>query len=70
MTNTPNTEEPKKMKPTAILRAFFNTPGDPEGYEKKGAADFLAEIKQLSPEDKAELVDLAAKEMGVEITLT
>lgn len=55
------------MKPTQVLRKYFNTAGDPTGYEHKPAGEFLKELRELSPEDKAELVELAAADMGVEV---
>lgn len=55
------------MKAANILSKYFNTQDDPVGYQKVPLGDFAKEIKALSPEDKQELVTLAAAEMGVEI---
>lgn len=52
----------KVMKPLAILNAFFN-----QGEGKVKTADFAAECRALSPEDKKEMAELAAIEMGVEV---
>jgi hypothetical protein len=47
--------------PMAIMKEFF-------GYKQgQSMQDFVKEIKELSPEEKRELVELAAKELGVEI---
>lgn len=47
------------MKPLAILKTYF-------GYrEGQSIQDFAAEIKELSPEEKQELAELAAKELNV-----
>ena len=56
------------MKAGAIIAKYFNTAGDPEGYERKSPGEFVAELKALSPEEKKELARLAAAEMGVEVT--
>ena len=53
----------EKMGPMKILVKFF-------GYKVgEGLKEFNAELKQLSDKEKAELVDLAAKELGVEIEI-
>lgn len=55
-----------KLKPATILTRYFN-----DGKEtKKSAVDFREEVKKLGPDEKAELVDLAAQELGVEVTLS
>lgn len=44
-----------------ILKEFF-------GYQPgRGLKDFAEEVKALTPEDKTELVKLAAVELGVEV---
>ena len=51
----------KPMSSIMILKQYFGfQPG-------KGLKDFAAEVKALTPEDKQELADLAAKELGVSI---
>lgn len=55
------------MKASVILNRYFNTEGDPEGYKKRSAGQFAAEMKVLTKEEKAELAALAAVEMGVEV---
>lgn len=55
------------MKAANILSKYFNTDNDPVGYRKVPLGDFAKEIKALGPEDKQELVTLAAVEMGVEV---
>ena len=55
------------MKAANILSKYFNSPNDPPGYNKIPLGDFAKELKELSPEDKQELVTLAAEDMGVEI---
>lgn len=50
-----------EKSPMMILKDFF-------GYKPgQSLQEFAAEIKELSAEEKATLVSLAAKEMGVEI---
>jgi exonuclease VII large subunit len=56
------------MKAGVILSKFFNTAGSPVGYEKRPIGDFAAEVRALTPDEKIELVTLAAKEMDVEVT--
>lgn len=46
------------VNPTVAIRRYF-FPSDAK------AADVLAEIKKLTPEDKAELAAGAAKELGL-----
>jgi len=48
------------MKPTTILAKYFRKDG-------QTLASFAAEIKELTADDKDELVTLAAVELGVEI---
>jgi hypothetical protein len=51
----------KKMKPVQVLREFFGLkPG-------QTTAEFLAELKALSSDERRSLANDAAKEMGVEI---
>jgi hypothetical protein len=50
-----------KKTPIVILFTFF---GCKPGQDKQ---KFTAEIKALSPAEKKELVELAAKELGVEV---
>lgn len=48
------------MKTVALLKKFFGLlPG-------QNNMDFLKEVKALSPEERKELADAAAKELGVE----
>ena len=56
------------MKAANILSKYFNTQDDPPGYQKIPLGDFAKELKALSPEDKKELVTLAAEDLGVEVT--
>lgn len=48
-------------KPLSILSSYFNS--DPA--TKKPLTEFAREIKTLSPEEKLELAELAAVDMGV-----
>lgn len=48
----------------AVLKTYFNS--DPD--TKKPLKEFSAELKELDPKDKAELAQLAAQELGVEVT--
>ncbi len=49
------------MTTIAVLRKFF-------GYrEGQGLKEFGAELKQLSTEEKQELAELAAVELGVKL---
>ena len=51
----------KKMKPIQVLREFFGLlPG-------QTTAQFLAEVKALSTDERRELANAAAVQMGVEI---
>ena len=51
----------RKMSSIMVLKEYF-------GYQPgKGLKEFAAEVKALTPEDKAELVALAAAELGVEL---
>ncbi len=49
------------MTPIQILRQFFGLKAG------QTTGEFFAEVKQLSPEERNELVALAAKELGVEV---
>lgn len=51
MTNKPTPSD------ASVLKEYFGL------KEGQGLADFVAEIKKLTPEDKAELVELAKKEL-------
>lgn len=54
-------EKYKKMSSIMVLKEYF-------GYRPgMGLKDFAAEVKALTPEDKAELVTLAAAELSVEV---
>ena len=50
------------MSPIIVLKTYF---GIKEGQT---LTDFMAEVKKLTPEQKDELVALAAKELGVTVT--
>jgi len=51
----------EQMTPIVVLRHFF-------GYKPgQGLAEFSAEVKQLSEEEKMYLAKLAAEELGVEL---
>ncbi|KKS01117.1 MAG: hypothetical protein UU54_C0011G0001 [Candidatus Yanofskybacteria bacterium GW2011_GWA2_41_22] len=57
MENT--TMGPAGLGPAAILKKFFGLlPGET-------LFEFSAELKELSPKEKRELAELAAKELGV-----
>lgn len=56
------------MKAGPILSKYFNTADDPVGYEKRPIGEFSAELKALTPDEKKELAQLAAEDMGVELT--
>lgn len=49
------------MKPIAILKKFFGL------KDGQTIADFLHEVKELSGDERNELVDLAAIELGVQV---
>jgi hypothetical protein len=50
-----------EMAPVVIMKKFFGTkPG-------QTLQEFNEELKQLSPEERDELVKLAAAELGVEV---
>ncbi len=55
----------KVLSPISILNDYFNK--DASGSRPLKLQDFKAEVDQLSPEDKAELVALAAEDMGVTV---
>lgn len=55
----------EKMGPMKILVKFFGYK-DYKG-EAAGLKAFNIELKELSDEEKRELVELAAKELGVEV---
>lgn len=48
------------MKPAIILNKTLRLEGE-------SLVDFAKEIRNLTPEDKAELVELGAKLLGVEV---
>jgi hypothetical protein len=52
---------PKALSAVVVLRNFFGMKAD------QTTAGFLAELKALSPAERQELAELAAKEMGVEL---
>lgn len=62
--NKEKTNMPTEMTRAQILMSFF---GKSEGQDLKG---FNEEIKALSPDEKQEIVELAAKEMGVTIKVS
>lgn len=43
------------MKAGPILSKYFNTAGDPQGYEKRPIGEFSKELKALDPDEKQEL---------------
>jgi hypothetical protein len=48
---------------TIVLKKFF-------GFKQgQSLQDFSAELKELSPEDKKELSEAAAKQLGVELKI-
>ena len=53
------------MKINAALNRYFNTAGDPPGYEKRPSGQFVKELKDLSTAEKTELATLACEDMGV-----
>jgi hypothetical protein len=54
-------ENLKEMTPVQVLRTYFGTkPG-------QSISDFARELKELSAEEKAELVELAAIQLGVTV---
>ena len=61
------------MKALAAIRQYFGFRaeefrGDNEdGSRRSGMQDFSDELKRLSPEEKQELAEGAAKELGVEL---
>lgn len=57
------------MKAGVILSKYFNTANDPAGYQKRPVGEFASEIKALGEESKKELAELAAEDMGVELTV-
>lgn len=49
----------REMSQIMVLKEYF-------GYRPgEGLKEFSAEVKALTPEDKTELAELAAKELGV-----
>tara|TARA_R100000808_G_scaffold11642_1_gene29700 strand:+ start:4616 stop:4810 length:195 start_codon:yes stop_codon:yes gene_type:complete len=60
--------ELKPYTPMKALRDYFGTL--PEYKGEKGLKGFMAEVKELSPKDKNELVDLAIKELGGKLVKT
>lgn len=51
-----------RMKPSVVLSKYFNRD---EG--KKSAAEFAKEVKELSSDEKVEIVEAVAAELGVEV---
>lgn len=59
-------EEKKELSSVQAIKKYFGVKD--EGYNgKDGLPSFLEELKELSPSDKAELAELAAKELGAVI---
>lgn len=56
------------MKRLAVLNKYFNTNGDPDGYQRKKASEFQEELKAMTDAEKDELAILAAEDMGIELT--
>lgn len=52
----------KVLPATSILNQYFNS-----GPDKKKAADFVAELRALSVEEKRELATLAAPLIGAQL---
>ena len=52
----------EKMKRLGAIRSYFGSGGDPKVS--------IDELKALSKEEREELADGAAKELGVELDLT
>jgi len=50
--------EQKKLSALAVLNRYFRNPG-------QSAKGFVAELKDLSDEDKIELARLAAADLGI-----
>ena len=58
--------EKKEMSVVQAIKKHFGV--KPEGYKgKDGLPSLLEELKELTPEDKAELGKLAAAELGATI---
>jgi hypothetical protein len=55
------------VKSLTVLKNYFNTSNDPEGYVKQPLGEFVKELKELTDEEKLELATLAAADMGVEL---
>lgn len=56
----------KKMKISTTLYNYFNEKND-KGKRSMGIKAFNAELKQLTDDEKLELAEMAAAEMGVEL---
>jgi hypothetical protein len=56
-----------KLKPIAVIKKFFFENPITEGVPKIELKDLAAQLKQLTPADKVELAEGAAKELGVEV---
>ena len=55
----------KELSGAQILRQYF--PPKDSYKDQSGLKGFMAELKELSKEDREELTELAAKELGVKI---
>lgn len=55
------------MKRTAILKKYFFENPITEGVPPTPITEVAKQLKELTAEDKAELVEGAAKELGVEV---
>lgn len=53
------------MTVTAVLKKYFGTRIQPETGSPQTTQEFVAELKALSPTEKRELAELAAKKLGV-----
>jgi hypothetical protein len=55
----------KELSGAQILRQYF--PPKDSYKDQSGLKGFMAEMKELKAEDRKELVELAAKELGVKV---
>ena len=55
----------KELSGAQILRQYF--PPKDSYKDQAGLKGFMAEMKELKAEDRKELVELAAKELGVKV---
>ncbi len=56
-----------KVKPVAVIKKFFFDNPITENVPKVAIAEIAKQIKELTAEDKVELAEGAAKELGVEV---